>query len=535
MFKKQFRTKPYINILIASVLVGLLILCMGILGIRLTPSQASRANSFIEKDSQFLKEIKVGGNYLHIYYNPKEKLYRTTLTEHFGIFYRSNTSTWYYPHDEDMVRTLGGITLSIKKGNELVQYIVTKDPQVKEIAVIDTDGNYVTRQPVKPGEPAVVEYNCPSGMSISNYKIAALNEDLDLLYYFGYKINDNQVSIDEYKWHVMKNEKLNNKFEAKIKSGNLVTNYNIDTVLNDIDTLGLNTLNIPVTINISSLTASDMSIDDYSKEQAIKLIKKLRVKNINVILEPYPWIDHGSKYETEWNPENKAAFFNNWQTKVLKPLIDDIALPYHVEALNIGTSFTKIEGEEEQFCGMIDYVKSYYKGLVTYRTSWWTTVNWNNSATKKLQDNLKLAYEKKLNNKLFSKLDFISIAAYFELTDNAANTVDNLVSALQSTQRYNRKQNVKQEIRNFYTKWNKPIFFGELGFPPTDKASIEPWNPYLSDKVNANEQANCFKAYRTVFENEQWNLGFSVFAIGSKESDNHYYPSDSSIEILKGW
>jgi len=534
--KNRYKIRPFSrNILIVSFLVGLLILGLGISGIRLTPLQASRANGFVDDDAKLLKEIKVGENFLHIYYNPGEKLYRTTFTEHVGVFYRSNSSTRYYPHEEDMVRTLGGSNTLTKEGYESVLYIVSKDPQVTEILIIDSDGNYVSRQPAKSGEPVIVQYKYPTGENASNYKIVALNKDLDVAYYYGYQLNYNQFSDDEYKWHVMKNEKLNSKFEAKIKSGNLVTNYNYDTVLSDIDTLGLNTLNIPVVININSLSDSDMSIDNYSKEQAVKLIKKLQGKNINVILEPYPWIDNGSKYETDWRPDNINDFFYNWKTKVLKPLIDNIAVPYHVEALNIGTSFSKIENEEDQFCEIVDFVRNYYKGLVTYRTSWWTTVNWNDASTKKLQDNLKLAYEKKLNNKLFSKLDFISIATYFELTENDTNTVDNLVTAIQSTQRYKRKQNVMQEIKNFNTKWNKPIFFGELGFPPKDKASVEPWNPYLINKVNAKEQANCFEAYRTVFENEQWNLGFSIFAIGSKETDNNYYPSDYSIEIIKGW
>lgn len=532
----KYKSKPYVRkVIIVSVLIVLAILCLGISGIRLTPLQASMANGFVEKDAELLKEIKVGENYLHIYYNPKEKLYRTTYTEHVGIFYSSKSSTYYYPHEEDMVRTLGGSTVQTKEGNEYVQYIVTKDPQITEIAVIDLDGNYIVRQPVKSGESAIIQYKYPAGMNASNYKIAALNEDLDVIYYYGYELNNNQTRDDEYKWHVMKNEKLDNKFKVKIKSGNLCTNYNIDTVLSDINTLGLNTLNIPVVINIDSLEANDMSIDNYSKQQAITLIKKLRGKNINVILEPYPWIANGSKLETDWHPKDIDAFFSNWKTKVLKPLIDDIAVPYHVEALYIGSNFEKIEGEEEQFCEVVDYVKGFYKGLVTYRTNWWRTVDWNNPATKTEQEELRLAYEKKLNNKLFSKLDFISISAYFELTENDTNTVDNLVNAIQSTQRYNRKQNVKQEIKNFNTKWNKPIFFGELGFPPNDKASVEPWNPYLTDKINAKEQANCFEAYRTVFENEQWNLGFSVFAIGSKKTDNHYYPSNYSIEIIKGW
>lgn len=328
---------------------------------------------------------------------------------------------------------------------------------------------------------------------------------------------------------------LDSKFGVKIKSGNLCTDYNIDTVLSDIDKLGLNALNVPVVVNISSLTASDMSIDNYSEKQAIALIKKLKGKRINIILEPYPWINNGSQSETDWQPENIDGFFYKWKTKVLKTLIDDIAVPYNVDVLNIGTSFTKIEAEEDRFCEMVDYVRKYYKGLVTYRTSWWKTADWNDPSTKVQQENLKAEYEKKLNNKLFSKLDFISIAAYFELTDNAANTVDNLVSALHCSQRYNRKQKVVQEIKNFYTKWNKPVFLGELGFPQTDRASVEPWRPFLTNKANGQEQARCFQAYRTVFEKEAWNLGFSVFAIGNKNSDNHYYPSNYSIDVIKGW
>jgi len=354
-------------------------------------------------------------------------------------------------------------------------------------------------------------------------------------FFYGFKVNYTTRGFIGSFENKLEGKTLNRKFDVKIKSGNLCTNYNIDTVMDDIDKLGLNTLNIPVVINISSVTASDMSIDNYSKNQAATLIKRLKGKGINIILEPYPWIENGSKAETEWSPENVDDFFINWKTKVLKPLIDDIAVPYHVDALDIGTSFTKIESEEDSFCDMADFVRKYYKGLVTYRTSWWVTTNWNESSTKAIQDNLQKEYEKKLNNKLFSKLDFISIAAYFELTDNDTNTADNLVSALECSQRYNRKQNIKQEIKNFYTKWNKPIFFGELGFPPADKASIEPWSPYRSNKANGLEQANCFQAYKTVFEKEPWNLGFSIFAIGNTNEDNHYYPSDASIEVIRGW
>ena len=110
-------------------------------------------------------------------------------------------------------------------------------------------------------------------------------------------------------------------------------------------------------------------------------------------------------------------------------------------------------------------LEKYYKGLVTYRTSFWVTTNWDHESTMEIQKKSKDEYEKKLNNKLFSKLDFISIASYFELTDNNVNTVDNLVSAINSSQRYERGQAIKEEVEAFNDKWQKPILFGELGFP----------------------------------------------------------------------
>lgn len=320
---------------------------------------------------------------------------------------------------------------------------------------------------------------------------------------------------------------LNKKFNVKIKSGNLSTDYNVAQAISDIDRLKLNTVNIPVAINIDTLSSSNMSIDEQSKKKAIELIKKLRWKKINIILEPYPWIADGSKVETEWKPDNINDFFWNWKTKVLKPLIDDVAVPYHVDALTVGSSFTHMEYAYGYWSDTVDYARKYYKGLINYRTSWWVTAEW--------KPELKLEYDKKLNNRLFSKVDFISIAAYFELTENDTNTVDTLVSAIHSTQIYDRKQDVKQQIKNFYDKWNKPIFFGELGFPDTDKASVCPWNPNESDKINGAEQANCFEAYREVFQNEYWNLGFSIFAIGDKSVDKRYYPSAESIAVIKSW
>lgn len=313
----------------------------------------------------------------------------------------------------------------------------------------------------------------------------------------------------------------------KIKSANLSTDYTIETALKDIEKFGLNTVNIPIAINICDLTSSDMNIDYYSQNKAIELIKILKERKIRIILEPYPWIANGSEYETEWNPNDIDAFFWNWKTNVLKVLIDEVANPYKVDILNIGTGFNHMEYAHGYWFDLIDYVREHYDGLITYRTSWWITAAWDHDTT--------LFYENKLNNPLFSKIDIISIAAYFELTENDTNSTENLVKSLDGTQIFGRNQNVRQEIKNFHDKWGKPVFFGELGFPRTIKASIHPWNPFQSTTIDNKEQANCFEAYKIVFENEPWLIGFSVFAIGEHSEDKWYYPSDESADIIKSW
>lgn len=320
---------------------------------------------------------------------------------------------------------------------------------------------------------------------------------------------------------------LNKNTSVKIKSGNLSVDYTINRALQDIKTFGLNTINIPVIINIDSLTSSNMSIDNNSEKKAITLIKKLKKTNISIILEPYPWINNGTLYETDWKPDNTNAFFTNWKVNVLKKLIKDIANPYNIDAINTASNLVNLEYDEKDWCSTIDYVKSLYKGLITYRTNWWSTAEWDTGT--------KQSYQNKLNNKLFSKVDFISVAAYFELTNNRTNTVKNLVSAIKSTQIYDRKQNIPVELENFYKKWKKPIFFGELGFPKRDGASIQPYNPDVTETKNDEEQANCFEAYREVFENKPWFIGFSIFAIGENSSDKHYYPSQETTAVIKKW
>ena len=223
---------------------------------------------------------------------------------------------------------------------------------------------------------------------------------------------------------VNKNTTKDNHIKGKIKSVNLSTDYDIEQTLKDVDDLKVNTVNVPIVINIPNLSSNSMSIDDNSKKKAIKLIKILNSKNINVILEAYPWIDNGSKYETDYNPKNKNKFFEDWKN-ILDTLIKEVANKYNVDIMIVASNFSKLETYENDWCDIVKFVKERFKGEVTYKTTWWYTATWD----KKSKDN----YYKKLNNKVFSQVDFISIAAYFELSDKKENTVQELVNSLNST------------------------------------------------------------------------------------------------------
>jgi hypothetical protein len=207
----------------------------------------------------------------------------------------------------------------------------------------------------------------------------------------------------------------------KIKSGNLSVDYTIEETLGDIQRLGLNTVNVPVQIDIASLTSSDMTLNIESEQKAVRLIKQLRYKGINVILEPYPYIKNGELYETELRPDDLNTWFINWKDKILAKLIKDIANPYKVYALCVGSNYDKFESAHDQWIDVVDYVRKSYKGRITYRTNWWFTAQWANSNE---------TYIAKASNPIFDKINFISVAAYFELTGNDENSIDNLVGAI---------------------------------------------------------------------------------------------------------
>ncbi|EKD29442.1 MAG: hypothetical protein ACD_78C00412G0002 [uncultured bacterium (gcode 4)] len=329
----------------------------------------------------------------------------------------------------------------------------------------------------------------------------------------------------------------NNFKSLGIKSGNLniflenQSDFTPNKTISDVKKLGLNTVNVPIQITISSTSSSTFSIDATSKANAITLIKELNNIGVSVLLEPYPVINNWNASETSWAPADMTAFFSNWKGVVLNDLVNTIAIPYHTYGIYIASNFVLMEttANANDWINTVSYVKGlWYQWKVIYRTNWWYDATWDTGV-----GSTTAAYSAKLANPLFAAPDIIAIAAYFELTATGAPlvpTVQNVKDALLSTATWWRGQNVYQEVKNFYDTWHKPIFFGELGIPSRENALNAPWNPTVSSIESQLAQANGFQGYIETFSWKDWFKGLSIFVVADDSSP--YTPINKLAEPI---
>lgn len=308
---------------------------------------------------------------------------------------------------------------------------------------------------------------------------------------------------------------------AFIKGGNLSA-WNITDAkkaLADAKRLNLNTLTIPVRVDMASANASEVRLDEPSLAFARKVVALGGAYRL--IIEPYPWIADGRVPETALDPEDRVAWFESY-SKALAQIGREFP---KVWGMYVASNLVKLEGESERWIALIQGQRGAFRGKLIYRTQWWATV-------PQKPDTL-AAYQAKLGNPIFGVVDVIGIASYFELSDASAPTADVIKAALQSTTVFNRKQNVVAEVLALHEKWRKPIFLGELSCPAVEYGAETPWDPSASQTVNAEIQKNYLSAYLETFPRDtRMFLGFSLFPIGHPTA-TPYDLAPSAVEYIR--
>ena len=308
-----------------------------------------------------------------------------------------------------------------------------------------------------------------------------------------------------------------------IKSGN-VSAWNVgnaDKIFVDAQRLALNTITVPVRVHLASASATDMTIDPVSLAFAKQVVS--RSQAYHYIIEPYPWIANGGVPETDLDPSDKAAWFAAYQ-RTLVTLAQQFPQAW---GFYIASNLVRIEDQTPRWLAVIQAVRAAFGGKVIYRTQWWVTADWEPSTVQ--------AWQAKLANPLFGAVDIIAIAAYFELSELPAPTVGELKAALRSTTVHARKQDVFGEIKALQSRWNKPIFLGELSCPAVEFGATAPWDPAASDRPHPEIQKNFLSAYLETFAQEPSKfLGFSIFTIGHPTA-TPYDLSPSAAEYVRAY
>jgi len=308
-----------------------------------------------------------------------------------------------------------------------------------------------------------------------------------------------------------------------IKGGN-VSAWNITDsakVFADAKRLGLDTITVPVRINMTAASASQVTVDAASLAFAKSLVQANA--SYNYIIEPYPWIDGGNVPETDLDPADKAAWFVSYQA-ALVALAQQFPKAW---GLYVASNLVKIEDQAASWISLVKGVRAAFPGKIIYRTQWWATAAWEPSTIK--------AYQAKLANPLFGAVDVIAIAAYFELSEVAAPTAADIKAALRSTSVFARKQDVYAEVMALGAKWHKPIFLGELSCPAVDFGAQNPWDPAASETPNATIQRNYLTAYLETFARDPEKfMGFSLFTIGHP-TVTPYELAPSAAEYVRGF
>ena len=312
-------------------------------------------------------------------------------------------------------------------------------------------------------------------------------------------------------------------FPRFVKSGN-VSAWNISDVAKvfaDARRLGLDTITVPVRVNMAAATSGEVKIDGPSLAFAQKVVATSSA--YRYIIEPYPWIDNGNVPETDLNPTDKAAWFASYQG-VIVALAKEFPRAW---GLYIASNLVKIEDQSAAWLALVKVVRAAYTGKIIYRTQWWATAGWEPSTVA--------AYKAKVQNPLFAAVDVIAIAAYFELTETVAPTLADIKAALRSTTVFDRKQDVYAEVMALQAKWGKPIFLGELSCPAVDFGAKNPWDPAASDTPNPAIQRNYLEAYLQTFAQDPAKfLGFSLFTIGHP-TVTPYELAPTAVEYVRGF
>lgn len=314
---------------------------------------------------------------------------------------------------------------------------------------------------------------------------------------------------------------------GKIKAGSISPSGGMNPGETDKEAqaMGLNTITVPLLLTVKDNTDDAPTISDDNYTIAKNNVEYLTRKGYKIILQLYPWISNGTVVETAWEPTSMDNFFNNYGVALNK--MAKLAEDNKCYGMYVATNLVKTEKWDAQWVALIKNIRQSYSGKLFWRTNWWYDASWDSTSVAN--------FVTMMNRKFWGEVDVIAIAAYFEVTAITSPTSQQIQTAITKVDKFDRNQNIEQEIVDLQKLWKKPIFFGELGIPPFADAPSQPWSDVKSGQtvVDYQVQVNWFDAWYQVFRKYDWWLGYSVFTIDDSNSQYNPYGHPAADVIKK--
>lgn len=247
---------------------------------------------------------------------------------------------------------------------------------------------------------------------------------------------------------------------------------------------GADWIQLLLTVFVDSVDSNEIVFDrrrTVSNDRLRETIRYARKKGLRVALLPIVLI-RGEVADDDWRgtlrPTDPGRFWSSYDAFLCRYL--DISRDEGVELVYVGSELCSLESSHEAWRRVIANARGRYAGWLGY------SANWDHYDVPKF----------------WPLVDQVGLTAYFELTDD----VDASLPALETAWRTRRT-----ELAEVSAKLRRPLVFTELGYASQDGVNTAPWNYYLTDKIDLDEQADCYRAFYRVMRDAPFLRGVYIF------------------------
>lgn len=237
------------------------------------------------------------------------------------------------------------------------------------------------------------------------------------------------------------------------------------------------------------------------ESEYITAVEKAKQSGYAVILRvrhnPRPW--------TGYFPTNTAEWWRTYTNAVV--YWASLAERTQVEAFGIGGELLEWETAmyNNDWDNLIDQVRGNYSGKVWYNTNFWY-----------LRSGESDSLEQKLALSWFGRLDYIGVSSYWELSNTAEPSVEDLVDNWYcyvksdgGTKRWLVENIVEDNLKVLSEFHKRPVLLVG-GLASAQNACQTPWaygSAYGDVEISLNEQEKWYEAFFQVFSNRSWVIG----------------------------